>query len=156
GEAFALVWLGLGAMYAGDLKAGLAWVRQVQALDRAAVPGGAFREAAILMAGGLCALGEGGRGAAGGAGGAGAGRGGGAGAVAGQAGSVLEQGVALQVMADLDRFAGRLPEARAHLREAIDVCSRTGFRVVLPDCLDSCGYLCAATARWAEAITVWA
>jgi len=28
--------------------------------------------------------------------------------------------------------------------------------VVLPDCLDSCGYLCAATARWAEAITLWA
>jgi hypothetical protein len=28
--------------------------------------------------------------------------------------------------------------------------------VGLIDCLDSCGYLCAATARWAEALTIWA
>ena len=77
-------------------------------------------------------------------------------AMARQAGSLLQQGGALQGMADLDILAGRLPEARAHLREAIELCSRTGFRVMLPDCLDSCGYLCAATAGWAEALTMWA
>jgi predicted ATPase/DNA-binding CsgD family transcriptional regulator/transcriptional regulator with XRE-family HTH domain len=147
GEAYALVWLGLGEMYAGDLKAGLAWLRQVQALDRAAVPGVVFREGAILMAVILSDIGEVAEAqrccedAL---------------AMARQAGSLLNQGGALQVMADLDILAGRLPEARAHLREAIELCSRTGFRVVLPDCLDSCGYLCAATARWAEAITIWA
>jgi len=141
------VWLGFGAMYAGDLEAGLAWLRQVQALDRAAVPGVAFREAAILMAVILTDLGEVAEAqrcceeAL---------------AMARQAGALLNQGGALQVMADLDMLAGRLPEAKAHLREAIELCSRTGFRVVLPDCLDSCGHLCAATARWAEAITMWA
>jgi DNA-binding CsgD family transcriptional regulator len=41
------------------------------------------------------------------------------------------------------------------LRDAIELCARTGYNVVLIDCLDSCGYLCAATARWAEAITLW-
>src|SRR5262245_4032871 len=147
GEAFALVWLGFGEMYAGDLKAGLAWLRRVQALDRAAVPGVVFREAAILMAVMLSEIGEIAEAqrccedAL---------------AMARQAGSLLNQGGALQVMADLDILAGRLPEASAHLREAIELCSRTGFRVVLPDCLDSCGYLCAATARWADAITLWA
>src|SRR5262249_8085709 len=73
-----------------------------------------------------------------------------------QAGALLNQGGALRVLADLDILAGRLPEATAHLREAIELCSRTGFRVMLPDCLDSCGFLCAATACWAEAITMWA
>ena len=43
-----------------------------------------------------------------------------------------------------------------HLREAIELCSRTGDNVVLPYCLDACGHLCAATARWAGAITMWA
>src|SRR5262249_59106940 len=50
GEAYALVWLGLGAMYAGDLQASLAWLHQGQGLDRAAVPGLAFRGGAILLA----------------------------------------------------------------------------------------------------------
>src|SRR5262249_38105709 len=147
GEAFALVWLGFGAMYAGDLKAGLAWLRQVQVLGRAAVPGWVVRQGAVLMAGILGDLGEAAEAqrccqdAL---------------AMARQAGALLNQGGALLVMADLDIAAGRLPEARAHLREAIELSSRTGFRVALIDCLDSCGYLCAATARWAEAITLWA
>jgi len=75
-------------------------------------------------------------------------------AMARQAGSLLDQGQLLQVMADLDILAGRLPEARVHLREAIELCSRTGYSVALPDCIDSCGYLCAVTSRWAEAITM--
>ena len=33
---------------------------------------------------------------------------------------------------------------------------RTGDRLRLIDCLDGCGHLCAATGRWAEAITLWA
>src|SRR5262249_17670827 len=147
GEAYALVWLGFGAMYAGDLKAGLAWLRQVQTLGRAAVPGWVVRPGGVLMAVILGDLGEAAEAqrccedAM---------------AMARQAGALLNQGGALLVMADLDIAAGRLPEAKAHLRGAIELCSRTGFRVALIDCLDSCGYLCAATARWAEALTLWA
>jgi predicted ATPase/DNA-binding CsgD family transcriptional regulator len=147
GEAYALVWLGLGAMYAGDLKAGLAWLRQLQGLDRAAVPGAALRQGAFLMAVIFSEIGEAAEArrccedAL---------------AMARQAGSLLQQGEALEVMAELDIPAGRLPEARAHLREAIELCTRTGYGVVLIDCLDSCGFLCAATARWTEAITMWA
>src|SRR5262245_59200733 len=147
GEAYALLWLGQCAMYAGDLKASLAWLRQLQGLDRAAVSGLAFRQAAILMAIILPDVGEAAEAqrccedAL---------------AMARQAGALPEQGELLRVLTDLDILAGRLPEARAHLREAIELCSRTGYNLVLHDCLDSCGFLCAATARWAEAVTLWA
>src|SRR5262249_18747035 len=127
--------------------ASLAWLRQQQRLDRAAVPGWIVRQGAVLMAIALPDVGE----------------------VADaqrccedalsmarQAGALPDQGELLRVMADLDILAGRLPEAKAHLREAIELCSRTGYNVVLPDCLDSCGHLCAATARWTEASTLWA
>ena len=147
GEAYALVWLGLAAIYARDLKASLAWLRQVQRLDQGIIPGWVLRECALLMAITLTEVGEATdaqRYCAD------------ALAMAQQAGSVLDQGELLRIMADLDILTDQLPEAREHLREAIDVCSRTGYSVVLPDCLDSCGYLCAATARWAEAVTMWA
>jgi predicted ATPase/DNA-binding CsgD family transcriptional regulator/transcriptional regulator with XRE-family HTH domain len=146
GEAYALVWLGLTRLYARDLQGSLAWLRQVQKLDGDPVPGWVFRECAILMAIILADAGavtEAQRYCAD------------ALAMARQAGSLVDQGEPLRVMADLDVLAGRLPEARAHLREAIELCSRTGYGVVLIDCLDSCGYLCAATARWAEAVTMW-
>jgi DNA-binding CsgD family transcriptional regulator len=52
--------------------------------------------------------------------------------------------------------AGRTAGASAHLRQAIELCSRIGYGLVLPDCLDSCAYLCAATGRWAETLTMWA
>src|SRR5262249_8607840 len=58
GEAYALVWLGQCAMYAGDMKASLAWLRQQQRLDRAAVPGWIVRQGAVLMAIALPDVGE--------------------------------------------------------------------------------------------------
>ena len=39
-----------------------------------------------------------------------------------------------------------MPEARRHLREAIGLCSRTGYDVVLLGRFDSYAWLCAATA----------
>jgi len=53
-------------------------------------------------------------------------------------------------------MAGRMDDARAHLRQAIELCARIGYVVALLDCLDSCAYLCAVTARWDQAITMWA
>jgi hypothetical protein len=34
--------------------------------------------------------------------------------------------------------------------------ARIGYGAILIECLDSCGYLCAATARWDQALTIWA
>ena len=45
---------------------------------------------------------------------------------------------------------------RAYLHEAVDVAARTGDRINLRNCLEEGGYLCAATGRWAEAVTLWA
>ena len=59
-------------------------------------------------------------------------------------------------MATLDLQAGRIEDAAAHLREALQIAARTGGRVELLNGLDCCGYLCAATGRSAEAVTVWA
>jgi predicted ATPase/DNA-binding CsgD family transcriptional regulator len=56
----------------------------------------------------------------------------------------------------LDLRAGRVGDAAAHLREALQVTGRTGDRFELCYVLDVCGIVCAATRRWAEAVTVWA
>jgi DNA-binding CsgD family transcriptional regulator len=56
----------------------------------------------------------------------------------------------------LDLEAGRLPDAAAHLREAIQVDTRTGKWGEFTNTLDCCGLLCTATGRPAEAVTVWA
>jgi predicted ATPase/DNA-binding CsgD family transcriptional regulator len=57
-------------------------------------------------------------------------------------------------MAQLDLRAGRAGDAAAQLREALQLALRTG--PVIWDPLDVCGYLCAATGRPAEAVTMWA
>jgi tetratricopeptide (TPR) repeat protein len=60
----------------------------------------------------------------------------------------------LYQMGYLDLRAGRTGDAAAHLREALELALRTGamhWRY-----LDVCGYLCAATGRPAEAVTMWA
>ena len=59
-------------------------------------------------------------------------------------------------LADLDRRAGRLEDAAAHLREATQIVARTGIWFELDNILQCCGHLRAATGRHAEALTVWA
>ena len=56
----------------------------------------------------------------------------------------------------VDVHAGRTGDAGAHLREGLQVAVRTGGWGALLDCLDGCGFLCAATGRPAEAVTIWA
>jgi predicted ATPase/DNA-binding CsgD family transcriptional regulator/DNA-binding XRE family transcriptional regulator len=57
-------------------------------------------------------------------------------------------------MAVLDLRAGRTKDAAVHLQEAFQLALRTGFWIAVY--LDWCGYLCAATGRQAEAVTLWA
>ena len=64
--------------------------------------------------------------------------------------------VLLTRMVILDLQAGRTGDAAVHLREALEILIRVGDGVYLHNGLDRCGYLCAATGRWAEAVTVWA
>ena len=59
-------------------------------------------------------------------------------------------------MVILDVHAGRLGDAAAHLREELQLAVRTGGWIELINSLDSCGFLCAATGRPAEAVTIWA
>jgi DNA-binding CsgD family transcriptional regulator len=54
----------------------------------------------------------------------------------------------------LDLWAGRAGDAAAHLREALRLESRAGTLSFFT--LDYCAHLCAATGRYAEAVTAWA
>ena len=72
------------------------------------------------------------------------------------AGDLFIQGGLLALMVTLDLEAGRLPDAAAHLRESLQLATRTGNWNVTGNALDRCGLLCAATGRPAEAVTVWA
>ena len=71
------------------------------------------------------------------------------------AGDVINQSLLLPQMVIVDLHAGRIEDAAAHLREGLQVAVRTGGGELL-DCLEACGYLCAATGRPAEAVTIWA
>ena len=62
----------------------------------------------------------------------------------------------LSQMALLELNMGRVEDGAVHLREAVQIAARIGFWFELLNNLDSCGYLCAATGRHAEAITAWA
>ncbi len=147
GEARALRLLGLTAHYAGDIDASLDWLRQAQRIDPAAIPGRVLRECTSMLILALIevreldearrtctrAL-----------------------ALARQAGVPREQGNVLLLMTQIDVLEGRLPEAAAELREAIELTARTGYGVLLVNCLDQCGHLCARTDRPADALAVWA
>jgi DNA-binding CsgD family transcriptional regulator len=73
-----------------------------------------------------------------------------------EAGDPWNQARLLTRMTMLDLRATRIQDAAAHLREALQINARTGDQFELRNGLDCCGYLCAATGRWAEAVTVWA
>ena len=72
------------------------------------------------------------------------------------AGDVHTQGGLLAHMVMLDLHAGRVEDAAAHLREGVRISVRAGSWSELLSCLEGCGYLCAATGRPAEAVTIWA
>jgi DNA-binding CsgD family transcriptional regulator/tetratricopeptide (TPR) repeat protein len=71
-------------------------------------------------------------------------------------GRPVNQAALLAMTVTLDLEAGRFQDAAAHLREALQLDTRTGTWLGLYGELDWCGLLCAATGRYAEAVTVWA
>jgi non-specific serine/threonine protein kinase len=147
GEAMALLDLGAAAYYAGDPENALACARQAQRIDPAVIPGWVARRCSHFLAFAMFEAGQAAaaqRSCADGL------------ARARQAGALQDQAEFLHVAVYLDRQAGRMPEAAAHLREALELTSRIGYRSRLIGCLDHCGHLCAATRRWAEAVTMWA
>ena len=147
GEAYALYWLAIAAGYVGSYRDAEAWLRQAQRIDQAALPGLIARHCTILLAEVLGEIGEATEAqrycahAL---------------ALAREAGALYDQGVSLLTMAQLDLFAGQLAQARAHVREVIELFAQTGANLLLINCLDLCVDLCAAMRRWREAITAWA
>ncbi|HEV2239775.1 MAG TPA: LuxR C-terminal-related transcriptional regulator, partial [Streptosporangiaceae bacterium] len=73
-----------------------------------------------------------------------------------EVGDVVDLCFQLRNMAVLDLRAGRVQQAAAHLHEQLVIAVRAGLRAGVLTGLDGCGYLCAATGREAEAVTVWA
>ena len=71
-------------------------------------------------------------------------------------GDLWNQAGLLEMTAILDLEAGCFQDAAAHLEEALQLDTRTGTWRGLYGELDCCGRLCAATGRFAEAVTVWA
>jgi predicted ATPase/DNA-binding CsgD family transcriptional regulator len=56
-------------------------------------------------------------------------------------------------VAMLDLRAGRVADAAAQLHERFDIVLRIGGLAFWA--FDPCGYLCAATGRWGDAVTIW-
>ena len=147
GEARALLTLSIAAQYAGDEEQALDWGRQAARVDQRAIPGRLARQCNHNLADVLVDVGD-------------------LAAAedscvteldrARQAGDVISQSFCLDLLAELDRRSGRIPEAAQHLREALEIATRIGNRLRMIDCLDNCGHLCAATQRWADAVTMWA
>jgi predicted ATPase/class 3 adenylate cyclase/DNA-binding CsgD family transcriptional regulator len=147
GEARALFTLSTAAQYAGDEEKALDWARQATRVDPRAIPGRLARQCNNNLADILVDVGD-------------------LAAAedmcvteldrAQQAGDLISQSFCLDVLAELDQRSGRIPEAAQHLREALEIAMRIGNRLRQIDCLNNCGNLCAATKRWADAVTMWA
>jgi len=73
-----------------------------------------------------------------------------------EVGDLWSQAELLIRMVILALRAGRTGNAATYLRQALQITARTGGWVSVLDDLDCCGYLCAATGRHAEAVTIWA
>jgi predicted ATPase/DNA-binding CsgD family transcriptional regulator len=147
GQARALMNLFLAAEYAGDLESALKWATQAKRIDPQTIAGRLARQCSESMAGILIDVGD----------------------VAAaesscreeldrarQAADLYSEASCLDLLAELDQRAGRLPEAAVHLREALELSVRIASPMRLIDCLNNCGHLCAATSRWADAVTMWA
>jgi DNA-binding CsgD family transcriptional regulator/tetratricopeptide (TPR) repeat protein len=146
-ELLALTAVSLTAYYAGDAAKALDWTRQAQELLPLDICGDEARWCHYVVALVLTEIGE-----------------------LDSARRVCAAGLArsrqvddlanlvplLEVMADLERRAGNLAEAGAYLQEAVAVASRIGHSIALTSLVDRCGHLCAATGRWADAVTLWA
>jgi DNA-binding CsgD family transcriptional regulator len=146
GEAFALTNLAIATYYVGNVSGAVGWAREAQRIDRERIPGAVARVCDNILALVLIAAGEL--------------------AAAGRCcataldscrkvGDLQTQAALLTLLGHLDLDAGRLTDAAAHLQEAVQVALRISEETELLNCIDNCGHLCAATGRWADAITLW-
>jgi predicted ATPase/DNA-binding CsgD family transcriptional regulator len=147
GEALALMELSCAADYAGDSAASLERAQQSCRIGPAGIPDWVARWCGTVLTMALIEAGQ---------------------AASAQrscadllarardAGALQDQAILLWLTAELDRRAGRMSDAGAHLRETLVIASRIDDQLRLADCLDTCGHICAATGRWAEAVTMWA
>jgi non-specific serine/threonine protein kinase len=146
GEVQALVYLAVAAYFVGDLDLAVELAGQAEQVP-ADLPGQLARLRSIFVADVLMASGdlaEAERVCA-------------AGLVqARDVGDTQNLARVLTLMAMLEMGSGRITGATAHLREALQISARTGNQLALENGLDCCAHLCAATGRWAEAVTVWA
>jgi predicted ATPase/class 3 adenylate cyclase/DNA-binding CsgD family transcriptional regulator len=146
GTAVALAELSIAALYTGDVDAAVQLARQTEQIQ-ADVPGFIARVCSTLLttvltdagypalAEPVCAAGL---------------------DQSRAIGDLWNLAALLRQMAVLDLRAGRTADAAAHLREMLQITSRAGGRDELLNGLDCCGFLCAATGRLAEAVTLWA
>ena len=145
-EALALADLALVACYTGDLDSALQSARRAEQIP-ADIPGWITRLCSyiltfVLTAAGdlaaaqrICAAGL---------------------ARSREAGDLQNQARLLAQMPILDLQKGRVDDAAAHLRETLQIAVRAGGWISVLKGLECCGYLCAATGRRAEAVTLWA
>jgi DNA-binding CsgD family transcriptional regulator len=146
GQVLALGGLTLAAHYADDLDGAVRLARQAGQIT-AGIPGVMARWCSFVLAAALMDAGDLAAAEAVCAG---------ALAQARDIGDVQNQAILLSRAVILDLEAGRLQDAAAHLRETIQLDTRTATWGGFSNALDSCGLLCAATGRPAEAVTVWA
>jgi non-specific serine/threonine protein kinase len=146
GEALALKELSYVAHFSGDIGASLDWAQQACQIDPASIPGPVARRCVDALTLALMESGEvasARRCCADGL------------AQAREAGDLLSLTYFLETAVYLDLQTGHMAIAGEHLREALEIASQIGARLGLANCLDACGHLCAATQRWADAITMW-
>ena len=146
GECRAVIGLSAAAFEAGDLHGALELARQAEQIT-ADIPGGLARNLSCGMTGLLADAGDLAAAQATGAAGLARSR---------EAGDLVVVSTLLILMADVDMRSDRTQDAAAHLREGLQIAIRTGGGFGLLNGLDTCGGLCAATGRRAEALTVWA
>jgi predicted ATPase/DNA-binding CsgD family transcriptional regulator len=146
GEALALVAQSIAALCAEDFGSAVQLARQAGQIS-ADIPGSMARRCTRILTDALTESGD--LAAAEGICAAGLAR-------SREAGDLSNQVRLLTKMATLDLLAGRVENAAAHLREELQINLRAGDRGDMLNVLNCCGYLCAATRRAADAVTVWA
>jgi DNA-binding CsgD family transcriptional regulator len=149
GEALALDALSVISWYANDGERAVDWARQAQRIDQSQIPGWHARriETALLWA--LLTRGHDedldeavdlGKQAL---------------EHAEAVGDLGAQADVLDIMGALATATERLPDARAYLCQAAELATYVSNTVCLVNVIDDCGYLCAVTGQYAEAITLW-
>ena len=147
GEAMALVELSIISFYADDSDAAVEWARRAHQVDRSRMPGWCAREVECALPFVLVACGQL------------------DGAVdllnvalaqARTVGDLTGQADALFLMAMVARQTGRLADAPAFLREAVELATYAGYRLRLVDLIEESGYWCEAAGQYAAAVTLWA